>query len=905
MKNLLFTTLFLLSGFLPALCQVGIKEDGSAPDPSAGLDVMFSDKGFLMPRLTTSQIYYIENPATGLIAFNLDSLDFWYFDGTRWMGLIDHTDTLNPAEWYCGIDVSYFGDLYRTIRIDTLCWMARNLNTTRYRTGDIIPNVTSGWDNLTTGARCYYNNDSASFAADYGALYNWYAVDRRTLCPTGWHVPSDAEWNGLSNYLGGGSVSGGKMKETGTVHWNSPNTGATNSSGFTGLPGGTRMIFGGYESHGFHGYWWTATPYNNNAWQYVLSFENEILLQSYYSKFAGNSVRCVKNNYANQPPYAPSDPIPYDHSVNQYPEISLSWTCSDFEGDSLIYDIYLDTLANPVALLISGIDSTDCTVSDPLFAGETYYWKVVVHDNSSNTTMGPVWNFSVTPESGISGGPCPIVPTVSYWGVSYNTVMIEKRCWFVENLKTSKYQNGDYIPNVTGSTGWTGLSEGARCYYSNDSATYNPVYGALYNSMAARDSRNLCPPDWHVPTDAEWTDMVDFLGGDQLAGGRMKETGTAHWTQNIGATNESNFTALPGGLRNYGNYERIGSEANWWSATASGDEVWYYTVAGDGPPSYRLLDYTGTAGISVRCIWDDTVNLAPMTPSDPDPEDDGTNKALTITLDWFCSDPENDPMTYDVYFGTDADPVDLAANDISDSFLDIPYLLDPDQTYYWTVKAFDDHGNSTEGPIWSFTTREWQCGDTLDYSSHAYPTVMIGTQCWMAENLDVGTQIPGTTYMSNNSNIEKHCYNDVADSCAIYGGLYEWNEMMNYTTTPGAQGICPTGWHVPSATEWDALSASLGGNTVAGGHLKATDTTYWKSPNTGADNSSGFSAFGGGTYRPAGYNYYYLIREGGIYWTSTPNGSWAYRRDMSYLNSELNPYTCERYHSFSVRCLKD
>jgi uncharacterized protein (TIGR02145 family) len=309
--------------------------------------------------------------------------------------------------------------------------------------------------------------------------------------------------------------------------------------------------------------------------------------------------------------------------------------------------------------------------------------------------------------------------------------------------------------------------------------------------------------------------------------------------------------------------------------------------------------------MSVRCIWDDTVNLAPEAPSVPDPGDGATGQSLEIILSWACSDPENDPLTYDVYFGEAPLPTDLVADDITSATWQVPCLLDPDQTYYWKVEAFDDHGHSSSGDTWNFITRTWQCGDSLDYSEQSYSTALIGPQCWMAENLNVGTQIPGTIYMSNNSIIEKHCYNDVADSCAIYGGLYEWDEMMGYSTTPGAQGICPSGWHMPSAADWDALSTFLGGNTIAGGHLKATGTRYWTSPNTAADNSSGFSAYGGGTFRPAGYNYYYLIREAGIYWTSNPNGSWAYRRDLSHLNGEINPYTCERYHSFSVRCLKD
>ena len=121
--------------------------------------------------------------------------------------------------------------------------MDKNLDVDRYRNGDPIPKVTdpTAWVALTTGAYCYYNNDSATYAATYGKLYNWYAVnDPRGLAPAGWHIPSDAEWATIETCLGGASVAGGEMKETGTIHWQSPNTGATNSSGFTGLPGGYR-----------------------------------------------------------------------------------------------------------------------------------------------------------------------------------------------------------------------------------------------------------------------------------------------------------------------------------------------------------------------------------------------------------------------------------------------------------------------------------------------------------------------------------------------------------------------------------------------------------------------------------------------------------------------------------------
>ncbi len=129
---------------------------------------------------------------------------------------------------------------YGTVTIGTQVWMTRNLDVDHYRNGDPIPEVKSAslWKSLTTGAWCYFKNDKDS-GVTYGKLYNWYAVnDPRGLAPVGWHIPSDAEWSTLSAYLGGDSIAGGKLKESGTSHWNIPNTGATNVSGFSALPGG-------------------------------------------------------------------------------------------------------------------------------------------------------------------------------------------------------------------------------------------------------------------------------------------------------------------------------------------------------------------------------------------------------------------------------------------------------------------------------------------------------------------------------------------------------------------------------------------------------------------------------------------------------------------------------------------
>jgi len=193
-----------------------------------------------------------------------------------------------------------------TITICSQVWTTTNLNVSTYRDGTPIPQVTdqTAWASLTTGAWCYYNN-STSNGTTYGKLYNWYAVAgihnvasatnpalRKNLAPTGWHVPTDAEWTILTNCLGGETVAGGKMKAT--TGWNAPNTGATNSSGFTGLPGGYRYDDGAFVGIGDGGRWWSASEYGAaGAWGRGLIYGGGAAYRDNGSKSGGFSVRCV------------------------------------------------------------------------------------------------------------------------------------------------------------------------------------------------------------------------------------------------------------------------------------------------------------------------------------------------------------------------------------------------------------------------------------------------------------------------------------------------------------------------------------------------------------------------------------------------------------------------------------
>jgi len=203
------------------------------------------------------------------------------------------------------------GNTYNTVLIGTQCWTKENLRVTKYSDGSVIPLDESGgstgdgtgqtWSSRTTGARTVNGHNSSNLAT-YGYLYNWYAaVDSKGLCPSGWHVPTDGEWTTLTTYLGGESIAGGKMKSTGTTYWDSPNTGATNESGFSALPGGDRNTEGSFVNIIGYALFWSSTKITSNftsiyAWNRILYYDNgNVRSYGYYSKSSGASVRCLKD----------------------------------------------------------------------------------------------------------------------------------------------------------------------------------------------------------------------------------------------------------------------------------------------------------------------------------------------------------------------------------------------------------------------------------------------------------------------------------------------------------------------------------------------------------------------------------------------------------------------------------
>ena len=274
---------------------------GKSANPTIALTTKTTDTGTtgvfnsLITGLTTLTTYYVRAYATNSVGTS-------YGNEISFVTLVDYTGqtgTVNDIE----------ANTYNTIGIGSQIWMAENLKTTKYNDGTAIPYITDRitWAAATASAYCDYH-DNPSNSTTFGRLYNWYAVDKnasskvasnggKNVCPTGWHVPTDVEWTTLTTELGGESVAGGKLKETGITHWASPNTGATNETGFTALPCGYHDDYGDYYyGTGGGGGWWSSTEsLTASGWYRLMRFDWVYVERSYASKRYGFSIRCLKD----------------------------------------------------------------------------------------------------------------------------------------------------------------------------------------------------------------------------------------------------------------------------------------------------------------------------------------------------------------------------------------------------------------------------------------------------------------------------------------------------------------------------------------------------------------------------------------------------------------------------------
>ncbi len=580
--------------------------------------------------------------------------------------------TLSSAGTVTDID----GNVYATVEIGDQTWMAEDLKVTRYADGSSLDLVESsaGWValDLSNRAYCWYNNNSDN-GDTYGALYSYSAATNDSssvlypsgvqgVCPGGWHLPSDAEWQHLEIYLGispseadsfywRGTTEGGMLKESGSTHWISPNTGATNESGFTALPGGRLEPEGAFHEMGYYAWYWTTSGNIYNGLLRNLDYNRSVIYRSYATSTYGFSVRCVKNK---PPPSLPSVTTATVTGVTQSGAESGGNVTDDGGGFVIAKGVCWSTSQNPTpddfsTKDASGTGSYTSNITG-LDCNTTYYVRAYAV-NSAGTAYGGQEEFtttecssevlptvttspvtSVTDVTATGGGEVTengggtvsakgvcwsteSEPTLSddftsdgtgtgvftsnlsgltksttyyvrayatnlagtaygeevtfrtyegtvsdYNGNNYWTVKIGDQVWMAQNLKTTRYADGSDIPLVEGGTAWDALvaPDKGYCWYEN-MTSHRDTYGGLYNWAAAMNGaagsdanpsgiQGACPDGWHLPSDAEWTVLSDYLGGGGVAGGKMKEAGTVLWdSPNTGATNESGFSALPAG----------------------------------------------------------------------------------------------------------------------------------------------------------------------------------------------------------------------------------------------------------------------------------------------------------------------------------------------------------------------
>lgn len=526
----------------------------------------------------------------------------------------------------------------------------------------------------------------------------------------------------------------------------------------------------------------------------------------------------------------------------------------------------------------------------------------------------------------VPGQPCPGLQSITYEGQTYHTILMGDRCWLRENLNVGTMING--ADNQADNP----IIE-KYCY--NDDPANCETYGGLYQwpeamqYLTSEDAQGICPLGWHMPTDAEWKALEGFADsqfppGDPIwdldwwrgfdVGGNLKEAGTEHWNEpNTGASNLTGFTALPAGVRSSidGLFYEAGLAAYFWTASI-------------GPEDFaimRFLDFEHSdilrysfeykeSGHSVRCVK----GCVPQ-PSQADAGPDQLDiPDVTAILEGNI--PGSGTGEWTITSGTGGwfdDPMDPATG-----FHGLPgnaYTLE------WTITTVC--GSTSDDVMISFIA--FICGNPFydDRDGQTYATVVIDNQCWMAENLNTGSQINSTSggyQQTDNDDIEKYCYGNDPDQCDEYGGLYEWPEAMDYASLEGAQGICPEGWHIPTDDEWKILSGNVDSEfpvgdpewdktgrcgSDAGGNLKEEGTVHWNLPNTGATNTSGFTGLPGG-YRNIYSGNFFDTGNMGTFWSSSqtdPDMAWS--RYLDYSDARISHYTSSKQNGFSVRCLKD
>jgi uncharacterized protein (TIGR02145 family) len=521
--------------------------------------------------LVTSTTYYVRAYATN-------------DKGTSYGNEISFT-TLEPTGT-TGYVYDSESNYYYTIVIGNQKWMASNLKSTKYTDGSTI-----------LGSETYLD-------ATYGRKYTWAAaMNGKTTelaqgaCPDYWHIPSANDYNILITNLGGTTVAGGKLRVTGVSYWSSPNTTASNSSGFNGYGGGYSDTLGGaINKMGELGLYWSSTSNKDttsNAFNLNLFYDNANASVTSGLKSKLTTIRCIKDSLGTK--YVPRvglNPVfdIRDTSAKSYINI-ISDGGLPLSAKGVCWSTTENpTIANSKTSDGAGVGKFTSTLNG-LSPNTTYFLRSYA-TNSLGTTYGKQISFTT-----LTGNKVTDID-----GNVYNTVKIKNQEWLASNLRTKKYSNGLEITNNTFASAWSSATSGQYCNYNNDTLTAKE-HGRLYNYMAITSPYKLCPSQWHTPTNADWQTLIDSLGSTYSAL-KLSDLDTTKYTSTKTIPDYvCGFSAQPSGYRdNSGYFQGMGSYTYFGTATeySSYYYYWYLYYYNAANSSYTNKNY----GMSVRCVKD-------------------------------------------------------------------------------------------------------------------------------------------------------------------------------------------------------------------------------------------------------------------------------------------------------------
>lgn len=561
----------------------GVEFDGWNDVISSGF-IWSTDSTLAAPTTVTldTTIDSFEHDASG---FTLYDTVYYAAFATNGIGT-GYGDTLQFVPTDC-FSPTLHGYTYDVVKIGEQCWFAENLRAVQFTNGDTIQEPY-----LSSDPRQRIYADNPSDYGDYGRLYNWYALnDGRGLCPTGWKVPVDEEFTTLAEQLGGAALAGRELKAspTDSLSWD-----GTNSSGFAAVPGGwmelTPSPGGTFKQIGEFAAFWSSSPTGyHTALSRVLTTADSTFESADRLKNDGLSVRCLKKETAAPEVTTLSARVTNDGGVMNGRVDFYGW--SDVVTSGFIWSTDSSLTAPSTVSLDTPSGSLKYTLEHAL----------------SGLTVGDSVYFAAFATNGIGTGygdtllfiPSECFPPNmdGYW---YDVVEIGDQCWFAENLRTTKYANGDAIQ--VGLNTFT--TSGAQAIYDGDSAAYYADYGRLYNAYAVSDSRGLCPTNWHEPTPEEFTTLTNYLGGSYDAASKLKASSadSPSWD----GTNSSGFSAVPAGryFISWGTdafFNDVTSGAYFWTSDVGSYSTYRYF---DGLSFAENSLGKSNSGLSVRCIKD-------------------------------------------------------------------------------------------------------------------------------------------------------------------------------------------------------------------------------------------------------------------------------------------------------------